>query len=326
MKDGIAVTRFGITRIFERRGTTWAPMPLSPDLENNLQGPDIEIDGGRILISRNRVLQSAVLRKINGTWDVEGTLPGHGSSCSYAGNGNQQDIHGTHAVVHNHPGPTAPESGDYLSAERERRGLAAHDAPRENGRISNAWIALNWPNWAISDQPSRHRRWLRPQRRRRRLVALRPAAGGFFLDSYQLNSVSTNGIERFRDLFAQRNWSYDRNTYVVNLFRINDDAVRSSEQVATLQPSDGAFLGNQIDSSGNRIIVSGWSTHSGNDTVRVFEVPENLEAPAVQVHDFELASAGAAWQPAAGSTFRVVRVANSGMYRQGNSRARRPRR
>ena len=50
--------------------------------------------------------------------------------------------------------------------------------------------------------------------------------------------------------------------------------------------------------------------------MRIYEVPENLAAPAVQVHDFELASDGAAWQPAAGSTFRVVRVANSGVYRQ----------
>jgi hypothetical protein len=323
MKDGIAVIWTDKTRIFELQGDTWVRIPLPLAVENTMQGPDIEIDGGRILISRNACYQSAVLRKSNGTWNIEGTLQGHDVSCSFAGRGDEQDIHGTHAILHTHPGPNGvPEAGAYLYRLNEN-GVGWRQTrfvQRENGRISNSSIALNWPDWAsVGD------------------TALGSAVGyelsdgvgawspyglqpvDSYMDSFiNINSVSTTGIERFRDGFAQRNWSFDRNTYVINLFRINDDAARSSEDVATLQPSDGQYLGNQIASSGNRIIVGGWSNNSGNDNVRVFDVLENLEAPPPQVHDFELASGGAAWQPAPGSTFSVVRVGNSGVYRQGS--------
>ena len=321
MKDGIAVTRVGITRIFERRGTTWAPMPLSPDLENNLQGPDIEIDGGRILISRKACgIQSTVLRKINGAWAVEGELPGHsGGFCTDVGQ--QQDIHGIHAVVHNPAIGTEPQRAIFY--QLNENGVGWRRTTHADGAFwiygPDPAIAMNWPNWAVASNSRRGtavgyiiteslNAWAN--------YGLQPVDSWLTPD---LVLVSTYGIERFRDLFVQRNWSYERDTFVVNLFRINDDAVRSSEQVGTLQASDGAVLGNKYDSSGNRIIVSGWSGGMGNNTVRVFEVPASLEAPAVQVHDFELASAGAAWQPAAGSTFTVVRVGNSGVYRQAST-------
>jgi hypothetical protein len=289
-----------------------------------MQGPDIDIDGGRILISRNACYQSAVLRKSNGTWNIEGTLPGHGITCSSTGyGGNEQDIHGTHAILHNHWGPNGEPEGVYLY-RLYGNGVGWRQtrfAPAENGRIRNDRIALNWPNWAGSGSTQLGS-----------AVGYEISDGGGAWSPYGLqpvdsymdffintNSLSTTGIERYRDGFAQRNWSFDRDTYVINLFRINDDAAHSSEHVATLQPSDGQYLGNQIASSGNRIIVGGWSNNQGNDTVRVFDVPESLEAPPAHVHDFEQASGGAAWQPAAGSTFSVVRVGNSGVYRQAST-------
>jgi hypothetical protein len=321
MKDGIAVIWTDKTRIFELQGDTWVRIPLPLPVENTMQGPDIEIDGGRILISRNACYQSAVLRKSNGTWNIEGTLAGHGVSCSFAGYGNEQDIHGTHAILHNSPGPNGvPDSGAYLYRLNDN-GVGWRQTrfvPRENGRISNDWIALNWPNWAspgVTHLGSAVGYELGDGVGAWSPYGLQPVDS--YMESFiNPNAVSTTGIERFRDGFAQRNWSFDRNTYVINLFRINDDSVHSSEHVATLQASDGQYLGNQIASSGNRIIVGGWLNASGNDTVRVFDVPESLEAPPVQVHDFELASGGAAWQPEAGSSFSVVRVGNNGMYHQ----------
>lgn len=324
MKDGIAVIWTDKTRIFERQGDTWVRIPLPLAVENTMQGPDIEIDGGRILIARNACYQSAVLRKSNGTWNIEGTLPGHGVTCSYAGNGMEQDIHGTHAILHNHPGPNGtPDSGVYLYRLNEN-GVGWRQTrfvERSPNGISADWVALNWPNWAAVGSTERGTpigyelsdgvgAWSP--------YGLQPVDS--YMDSFiNYNSVSTTGIERFRDGFAQQNWSFDRNTYVINLFRINDDAAHSSEHVATLQPSDGQSLGNQIASSGNRIIVGGWANNSDNVPVRVFDVPESLEAPPAQVHDFEQASAGAAWQPAPGSTFSVVRVGNSGVYRQAST-------
>jgi len=320
MKDGIAVIWTDKTRIFELQGDTWVRIPLPLAIENTMQGPDIEIDGGRILISRNACFQSAVLRKSNGTWNIEGTLQGHEVSCSYPGYGDEQDIHGTHAILHNgsQANGLADESAYLYRLNENGVGWRKiRSVERSSGKILGPWIALNWPNWAsvgdtflgspvgyeVSDGVGAWSPY-----------GLQP------VDSYMnvVDSVSAIGIERFRDGFAQRNWSFDRNTYVINLFRINDDAVHSSEQVATLQSSDGQYLGRNIDRSGNRLIVSGWSNNQGNDTVRVFDVPASLESPPVQVHDFEQSSAGAAWQPAPGSTFSVVRVGNSGVYRQGS--------
>ena len=104
------------TRIFELQGDTWVRIPLPLEIENTMQGPDIDIDGGRILISRNACYRSVVLRRSNGTWSIEGTLPGHDISCSYAGRGMQQDIHGTHAILHNLPGPVGvPDDGARLT-------------------------------------------------------------------------------------------------------------------------------------------------------------------------------------------------------------------
>jgi hypothetical protein len=296
MKDGIAVIWTDKTRIFELQGTTWARIPLPLAIENTMQGPDIEIDDGRILISRVGCnFESAVLSKTSGAWKVEGNLVGHASYCTNAGE--QQDIDGTHAMLHNNEGPNGEPEGVYLYARNDNGAgwRQARFVPRENGRISSDSVALNWPNWAspgfahlgsaVGYEISEGVGAWSP-------YGLQP------VDSYlNPDQVNTTGIERFRDGFAQRNWSFDRATYVINLFRMNDDTVHSSEHVGTLQSIDG----------------------QGNDTVRVFDVPESLEAPPAQVHDFEVASSGAAWQPAAGSTFSVVRVGNNGVYRQAST-------
>ena len=121
-------------RIFELQGDTWVRIPVPLAIDNSMQGPDIDIDGGRILISRNACYQSVVLRKSNGTWNIEGTLPGHGISCSYAGPGSQQDIHGTHAIQHNRPGPNGvPDERAYLYRLNENGvGWRGHDwEPKE---------------------------------------------------------------------------------------------------------------------------------------------------------------------------------------------------
>jgi hypothetical protein len=317
MKDGVAVTWIGKTRIWERQADTWVSTPLSLPIENELLGSDIEIDGGRILMSRKACFRSVVLRKINGDWNIEGELQGQVATCN-TNTGDQQDIHGTHAITHNRTGPNGEEPGVYLHRLNENgvgwrltRPVVAYQMAYEQ------WVALNWPNWVAPGYPKSGSAVG---------YELSDGVGAWSpyglqpVDSYLAQeSSSTHGIERFRNLFMQRNWSFDRNTYVVNLFRINNDAVHSSEQVATLQSSDGAYLGNRFDSSGNRIIVSGWFNYSGNDTVRVFDIPVNLEAPQVQVHDFELASGGSAWQPAAGSSFSVVRVDGNGVYAQAST-------
>ena len=65
-----------------------------------MKGPDIEIDGGRILLSRVSCTQDAVVfRKINGVWSSEGELVGDATECPAGFPTQSLDISGTRAMV-----------------------------------------------------------------------------------------------------------------------------------------------------------------------------------------------------------------------------------
>src|SRR5688572_23476027 len=69
MKDGVAITITDRYRIWQRSGDTFTLEPAAGLDPTTLDGPDIEIEGGRILAlctgCRNNF---AVMRKVNGTW------------------------------------------------------------------------------------------------------------------------------------------------------------------------------------------------------------------------------------------------------------------
>jgi hypothetical protein len=98
-------------KIFERTDTTWTEAPLATDV-GGLNGPDIEIDGGRILVQTTHChYDSVVLRKSGGTWAVEGELHGHAADCFEIVPPVMQDLQGARAAVFNPPGDvdTLPE-------------------------------------------------------------------------------------------------------------------------------------------------------------------------------------------------------------------------
>ena len=325
MKDGVAMTVLGSPRVFERSGTTWTQAALAPSVSVGVQGPDIEISGGRILVPRISCnYESVVLRKINGTWSPEGTLSGNSNDCGETTPTSGQDIDGTHAIMHNPLGVGGEPHRLYIYRLNAAGTGWEYEAHAEAGFDNPTFgpnVALNGDLWAINGS-----------RRYGTQVGYRFSEGMYAwahyglqpVDGYlQPNERSTEGIERFRNLFAQQNYSFDRKAYVINLFRINDDQPRSSTHVATLQGKSGTLVGRRLDSSGNRIIVNGWGIEDdrtvGHNTVRVFEVPETLEAPPVQSHDFEMASDAAAWQPTAGSSFSIVKSGTTSVYRQAST-------
>ena len=322
MKGGIAITVFGTARIFERVGSTWVEAPLAPEIASSLNGRDIEIDGGRILVPRHGCnYESVVLRKINGTWSVEGEFVGTNNTCWGNPSASLQDISGDHAVVY-YP-------ADDVQQRHIRRFIyEAGTGWRQYGSNIFVFDSIFGPQvaavggiHAITGSRERGTITLYPSGFDDELGAwsfhgLQP------VDSYlQPDPWSTTVLEHAGPLFAQRNYSHDRGAYVYNLFRMNEDP-RASTQVATLQSKSGSNLGLTFDSDGSSAIVSGRTVvngfWAGDNTVRVFQIPASLETPAVQNHDFESATAGSAWQTSGGA-FSFARVGNSRVYRQGST-------
>ena len=322
MRGGVAITTFNTATIFERVGSTWTPAPLAADIASALNGGDIEIDAGRILVPRHGCnYESVVLRKINGTWSIEGDFVGTSHDCGGNPNASPQDISGNRAIVY-YPADAAQQ------AHIRNFIYEAGNGWRQYSVNIFGWDSYFGPQVAAlgafrANTGSRERgsstfypAGLSDYEGDSAAYPLQPA------DTYlQLDPWSTTVLEHAGSLFAQRNYSHDRGAYVYNLFRM-DEATRVSTHVATLQSASDSNLGEAFDSDGNWAIVSGRATVNGytvgDNTVRVFRIPATLEPPAVQNHDFESATAGSAWQTSGGA-FSFARVGHSRVYRQGST-------
>ena len=329
MKDGVAMTITGIARIFERVGNTWIQAPLpdddADDLAYTLRGEDIEIDAGRILVSRHTCdYRSVVLRKINGAWSVEGEFVGTDHGCgAISPTLSTHDISGDRAVVY-YP-------GDGVERPHIRRFIYEQGIGwgQYGGNIYGGIDSILGPEVAIAGEfhantGSRERgsSTIYPFQINGQEIGAWSHYGMQSVDTYlQPDPWSTTVLEHAGPLFAQRNYSHDRGAYVYNLFRMNQDP-RASTQVATLQSASGSSLGDHFDSDGSRAIVSGRLVVNhqtgGDNTVRVFQIPATLETPAVQNHDFESPTAGSAWQTSGGA-FSFARVGNSRVYAQSST-------
>ncbi len=315
MKDGVAVTLIGNGRVFERSGETWT---WASYLDYDIRGWDIEVSNGRALVPfLGCGYSSLVAHPVTEYrhWIAETVLNGNGSpTCNVMAYG---DLQNGRAVL---VSPTT--NGGPINARLWRvnsSGGWEQFAQINNGSVGNVLgpeVALSGPYVAFTGR-----------RERGTTIVYQPDTGfGAYAhtglqaaDSYLEREVaSATAIERAGDArFAQRNYSYDRGKYVINVFRVNDNApIYSSDHLATLQNSDGSSVGQWLDSSGSRIISNGFHGPGNENLVRIFELPASYELPAVQVHDFQSPSAGAVWQPGPGSGFSVVRTAGAGVYRQ----------
>jgi hypothetical protein len=324
MKNGIAMVIEKSVRVFERSNTTWTQAPLTLPPGVSLQGSDIEIAGARILVPRVSCFwESAVLSRVGTTWNVEGLLKGHMSYCNDNAPSPFHDIAGSHAVVFNQSGsnddpprmrvyrPSATGWEEYLTFN-DVPPFAIQWGPEVAVHPSINYLATTGSpesgTYVATGSPSGSWGWGYPT------PTLRP------VDSFmQPGNLSAVGIEHGGQYFFTRNFSYDRNGYVINVFSVSKGPVYAETQhIATLAAKNGASLGRSIDISGNRVIVGGRDNFAGNNTVRVFELPASFDSPAVLQDDFEQANAGADWQPVAGSAFSIAQSGGWRVYRQTN--------
>jgi len=122
-------------------------------------------------------------------------------------------------------------------------------------------------------------------------------------------------FEKSGDLVFVREFSYDRGSPVINVYRANASAPGTYEHVAVLAPRGGTPtypVINSFDVSGNVVIAS------GAETAYIFELPSSLKAPAARQDDFETSNA-ANWRPNAGSQFSVVTSGTNHFYRQAST-------
>lgn len=325
MKDGVAVTITDRWRLYERNGSTFTLTALPNLPAQGVKGPDIEIDGGRILLSRVSCTQDAVVfRKINGVWANEGELAGDATGCPAGIPAQSLDISGTRAmVVTTMPNPEESYVRTYRlnsTGSGWTRDYGQYRAFQILGNLTFPGVAVNSNVYTLSfhrqlgtqvlyeyqtppDPPT--------------CCAISQAGGVRTIDTWmEPNLWSATPIEHVGPYFAQRNYSYDRKRYVLTLFDVDEASPWGNHILAQLQSRLNASLGDKIDWSGNRIIAN---DGDGGHTVRIFELPASYETTPLQEHDFELTSDGAAWQPTAGSAFTVARAGNSGVYRQSDT-------
>jgi hypothetical protein len=319
IKDGNAIVVIDRARAFEGGGANaWGFLGYVDIPGVTADGPDVEVDHGRVLVPYLICSYSDfIAHKIVVRWELESFLFGQGNDCTHNVPSASGDLQGDRAAILN---PRDPIGGSptlrLYSAGSSTGGwyqFQQVDDLKVPGMFGS-YVAMTGPYIAVTGRVTHGTNIFHEQSP---LMYTRASTGLQAVDAYlEPGEWSGSTLERAGTLFAQRNYSYDRKAYVVNLFRVNDDEAHTSTHVATLQTRNGTSLGSWMDYSDNRIIVGDYTGNDGNNAVRVFELPTSFETPDVQMHDFESSSDGAAWQPTAGSAFSVTRVGNSGVYRQ----------
>ena len=325
MKNGVAMVIQKTPRIFERNGSTWteavANMP-------EVQGPDIEILNGKILVPTISCSWNAVvLSKTNGVWSQEGLLPGNFHECGDNPSTPRVDLENTfgRAVVLNALDTESVEPVAKLFRPVAQAGPPVWEQFAELARPTGAtifgpdvamrgsYVAVTGPRetgtWMFRELNGVWGRFIEPMEPAD--AALQPLA------------ISATSLQHTSQYFLQRNFSFDRNAYVVNVFTTTFVEPTSRTPVthrASLVARGGGSLGSSVDISGNRVIVGGLDNFTGNNTVRVFDMPAPLPTPAFRQDDFENFNGnfGFDWEVVPGSEFARVPGSNT-FWRQSST-------
>jgi len=342
MKDGVAMVVLKKARVFQQVGTTavWNEEPVEVPLAYAIQGEDIEVHAQHILISRiGSRNQTLMLRKSEGTWYATAQFTGNHNSGgdTYPVPYINLDVTAGRATVFNEFEYILEEEPAFAAVYRR---VSTTTSWTELTRIYGNQDTVFGPEIAMTGQ---YIAITGSRQRGTSLFYADPASAGatYALSPYGLQPVDSylqrsydagTTLERAGGFFLQRNWSPDRQAYVFNGFyftkdpdnvdaegNVGPDPARSFTQMYTLQTKNGASLGDHVDAHNSRIIVSGRSGTSGDNTIRVYNLDGFLTQYPVQVHDFESASSVSQWQPSAGSAFTRAQVGHTWVYRQSST-------
>ena len=305
MRGGVAMVIQKTARIFERNGSTWtqAAATFPP-----VQGEDIEIANGKILVPKVSCSWDAVvMSKVAGTWTAEDTLTGDLHECGDNPETPRLDLD-TRAAIFNAEDSESETPVIKLFQPGSQGGAPwtqfAEIARPADAPIFGPDVAILGSTLAATGSRDTGTIMFRDLASRN-IENMNPVDGAMQPGSYSATSLAHN--DRY---FFQRNFSYDRNAWVVNVFTVAASQPAEQQRVfhiGQLVASRGGLLGSDIDISGNRVIVGGRVGFIGDNAVRVYDLPATFTHRGTWVDDFQ--QDGVAlfdWQQTAGSAFAVV--------------------
>jgi hypothetical protein len=319
LKNGIAVTLLRDLNVYRLVAGSFVRENIVPP-RLDLNGPDLEIDGARILVGANGCSWDAAVleRDATGTWRQSGAvLRGNGPPCGDALNGGPLDLSGDRAVLFNaetyDPDTLPPHAKTYRNlsgagwlpqSEIAAPASATRFGPELALRANRLFVAGSNESGTYVFDLSGANPGVPVDR-------LRP------VDSYAGGGAAF-AIEKSAGLVLQRSLRADRyeNT-VINAFRQLADGRYA--HVASLVGRSGLYVRGRIDiSSDGRDVIGATSAALAEFTqVVIWRLPATFTTPAVRQDNFE--SGAAAWTQTAGSRFEVVQRGPTRVFRQSNA-------
>jgi hypothetical protein len=324
MEGGVAMVIQSSTRIFERNGSTWTEATGNIP-QGVVKGPDIEIVNGKILVGTiSCSWNGVVFARTAGIWGIEGRLPGNTHDCGDAPPTPMVDMDIRRAVVMNAQ-DESPQSMPVvkLFQPSTQPGAPAWEQVAEIPRPEGVTkygpdITMRGANFAATGSRESGTLMFRELNGvwGRNIENMDPVDGGLQPGVF---SISATSLEHNSQYYFQRNYSYDRKAYVVNVFTVEGAHFAERQRLthrASLVGKRGGSLGVSIDTSGNRVIVGGRDNFNGDNTVRVFDMPATFSPKSFRVDEFEDDNHFFDWFWTPGSEFFVTTVGANRVWRQ----------
>jgi len=313
MRNGLVVTLLSEPRVYRLVSGSFVRENLVGS-SDDLNGPGLAIDGGRILFGADGCSWNGAVfeRDTAGTWRKTSSLHGNGPQCGDALTGGPLDLSGERAALFNaetfDPDNLAPHARIY------RTQSGAGFLP-DIDIFAPAGATVFGPEVAL--------------RGSRLFVGGSNASGTYVfdlagtnpgtpvdrlrsIDSYAGGGVALQ-LVKTPDFVLQRALRADRyfNT-AINLFQQRSDGHYA--YAAMLIGKGGEFVRGRADISAGNVITSNDGGAGDFNQVYIFNLPTSFTVPAVRRDNFE--SGASAWTQTAGSQFAVVQKGSTRVFRQ----------
>lgn len=308
-KGGVAAAITDKLHVWELIAGDLVESVVDPAVANDVNGPELAIDAGRILGSNpaHCSWDGAMFTKVSGVWTVTTRFPGPSFDCVYAQPGAPVALAGPRTLL-SWPyanNQTQPLAGLFYgsnfqqslggpgrfgpSLSIDNNGVTYHVSDPQNAVVTEWYGAEDYVGWV-------------------NYTPLGAAMDG-----------APNTVHANDELILDQVWSSERGAWVINVFARNNTGYDPPTLTARLVAPKGATLGTHFDVSGRRVVASGNNGYNGSNTAYVFDVPASFTTtPATLQDDFQSGSA-AGWSTLAGSQFAVAQLGRTTVYRQSDT-------